>query len=301
MSEPSSHGISPVELKANCEKCYGLCCVALPFTASADFAFTKDAGEPCRNLLDDFRCGIHDVLRPSGFAGCTVYDCFGAGQQVSQEIYPGRDWRAGPEAASEMFAVFRVVRQLHELLWYLEEALTLTPEESPSKESPPEESPPKGSPPKGSLRRRLNAALDAITVLVSAPPAKLLAFDVAAQRSSIAVLLLQTSSNVRAAVAGDRKQQRRIQHAGADLLGASLSHSNQRGADFRGAYLIGADLQGADLHLADLLGADLRATNLRGANLSTAIFLTQFQLNAAHGDGSTRFPARLTRPNHWRA
>ncbi len=279
MSEPSSHGISPVNLKANCEKCYGLCCVALPFSASADFAFSKEAGRPCRNLLDDFRCGIHDVLRPSGFAGCTVYDCFGAGQQVSQEIYPGRDWRTGAVTAKEMFAVFLIVRQLHELLWYLEEALTLASAES--------------------LRRRLNAAHDAITVLVSASAAELLAFDVARQRSSVAALLVQTSSVVRAAVARDRPQQRRVQYAGADLLGARLAHSDLRAADFRSTNLIGADLRGADLRMADVLGADLRAADVSGANLSTALFLTQFQLNSARGDGSTSFPAKLTKPGHW--
>ncbi len=39
-----------VDLKADCEKCFGLCCVALPFAASADFAFDKQAGSPCINL-----------------------------------------------------------------------------------------------------------------------------------------------------------------------------------------------------------------------------------------------------------
>lgn len=34
-------------LKANCEKCFGLCCVALPFAASVDFAVNKDGGKPC--------------------------------------------------------------------------------------------------------------------------------------------------------------------------------------------------------------------------------------------------------------
>ena len=48
-----------LELRADCERCVGLCCVALPFTASADFAFDKEAGEPCRNLTADLRCGIH--------------------------------------------------------------------------------------------------------------------------------------------------------------------------------------------------------------------------------------------------
>ena len=68
------------ELQADCARCFGLCCVALPFAASADFAVDKAAGSPCRNLRTDFGCGIHAELRQRGFNGCTVYDCFGAGQ-----------------------------------------------------------------------------------------------------------------------------------------------------------------------------------------------------------------------------
>lgn len=114
------------ELRGDCASCFGLCCAALPFARSADFAIDKDAGTPCPNLRTDHRCGIHATLRERGFTGCTVYDCFGAGQRVSQLTFGGRDWRAGPpEQRRRMFDVFPVVRQLHELLWYLTEALTL--------------------------------------------------------------------------------------------------------------------------------------------------------------------------------
>ncbi len=74
-------------LSADCANCFGLCCVGPAFAASADFAIDKAAGTPCPNLGGDFRCGIHDQLRPKGFAGCTVYDCFGAGQKVSQVTF----------------------------------------------------------------------------------------------------------------------------------------------------------------------------------------------------------------------
>ncbi len=279
MNEKSPHRHSEIKLRADCQNCYGLCCVALPFSASADFAISKAAGDPCRNLLADFQCRIHDDLRPSGFAGCTVFDCFGAGQQVSQVIYRGRDWRGDATTATEMFTVFPIVRQLHELLFYLEEALTLTPARA--------------------LHSQLRTALDSTSVLVSGSPTELLHIDVAARRASIGALLVQASSLARATAAGNRQHRRRAEHARADLMGARLAQSDQRGADFRGAYLIGADLRGADLRLADLLGADLRAADLSGADLSTALFVTQFQLNAARGDTSTMFPAPLTRPGHW--
>ncbi|GAA2958167.1 hypothetical protein GCM10020227_26590 [Streptomyces flavovirens] len=124
-TDPTPPAIERADLRADCANCFGLCCVALTLTASADFAIDKDAGTPCRNLRDDFRCGIHTRLRTEGFPGCTVYDCFGAGQKISQHTYQGEDWRRRPDTARQMFQAFPVMRQLHELLWYLTEALTL--------------------------------------------------------------------------------------------------------------------------------------------------------------------------------
>lgn len=121
---PGSPGRRALPLAADCARCFGLCCVALPFTASADFPRDKRAGEPCHHLQDDFRCGIHDRLRDEGWQGCTVFECFGAGQQVSLVTFEGRDWRGDSEQAGQMFAVFPVMRQLHEMLFHLTEALT---------------------------------------------------------------------------------------------------------------------------------------------------------------------------------
>ena len=68
------------DLAPDCSRCFGLCCVALPLTRSADFPVDKPAGEPCRNLLADDRCRIHDRLRETGWKGFTVFDCVGAGK-----------------------------------------------------------------------------------------------------------------------------------------------------------------------------------------------------------------------------
>ncbi len=114
-------------LTADCGSCFALCCVVPAFAVSADFALDKEAGQPCPNLQADFGCGIHHELREEGFAGCAAYDCFGAGQQVAQVTFNGRDWRQAPQTAEQMFAVFPVMRQLHEMLWYLTEALALEP------------------------------------------------------------------------------------------------------------------------------------------------------------------------------
>jgi uncharacterized protein YjbI with pentapeptide repeats len=64
---------------------------------------------------------------------------------------------------------------------------------------------------------------------------------------------------------------------------------------------VAARLEGADLRWADLLGADLRDAHLGGADLSRALFVTQSQVEAAHGDAHTVLPPGLLRPDHWRA
>jgi uncharacterized protein YjbI with pentapeptide repeats len=264
-------------LRADCANCFGLCCAALPFRASVDFAFDKDAGEPCRNLQEDFRCGIHSTLRDDGFRGCTVFDCFGAGQKVAQVTYAGRSWRNAPETTRQMFAVFPVMRQLHELLWYLTEALTL--------------------PAAGPLFAELDATLHATEELTLGAAESLTDLDVAAHRAVVSELLRRVSRMVRHAA--PRAPKSRKARSGADLVGANLAGADLRGAKLRGAYLIAADLSGADLSTADLIGADLRDANLAGANLTTSLFLTQFQVNAAKGDAATALPAALQHPSHW--
>ncbi|MFF3074299.1 pentapeptide repeat-containing protein [Kitasatospora sp. NPDC057936] len=274
LSEVGGNGGSlPVELRSDCTSCFGLCCVALPFAAGADFAVDKAAGTPCRNLQTDFTCGIHARLRDTGFQGCTVYDCFGAGQRVSQVTYGGRSWREEPASAREMFDVFPVVRQLHELMAYLGEAL--------------------GFDAARAVHPELREALEATDRLAGGTPQEVLAVDANAHRQRVSELLLRASEHVRAAVP------RRREHRGADLFGARLRGADLRGANLRGALLVAADLGGADLRLADLIGADLRDANLAGADLTEALFLTQAQLNAARGDATTRLPAGLTRPAHW--
>jgi uncharacterized protein YjbI with pentapeptide repeats len=268
------------ELRADCSRCFALCCVAPAFAASADFAIDKPAGQPCPNLRPDFRCGVHDELRPRGFPGCTVYDCFGAGQKVAQVTFGGRDWRRHPATARQMFDVFAVMRHLHELLRYLTEARTLRPARP--------------------VHDQLTAALTETERLTRGDPDQLLAVDVAAHRDRVNALLRRASELTRARiapVAGSRR--RAVERRTPDLVGADLHGADLRGASLRGAYLVGADLHGADLRGADVIGADFRGTDIRGADLRGALFLVQSQLDAANGDTGTRLPPGLARPKHW--
>ncbi|WP_448625986.1 pentapeptide repeat-containing protein [Geodermatophilus sp. URMC 64] len=264
--------MTDADLRADCARCFGLCCVALPFARSADFAVDKPAGTPCTHLREDFGCRIHGQLRERGFAGCTVFDCQGAGQKVSQVTFGGRDWRGDPGTARRMFAVFPVVRQLHELLTYLAEALRLDAART--------------------LHVELRTAYEQVDALTRGSADELERCDVATVRAEVSALLLRAGELARAGLSG-------ADHRGADLIGARLRGAGLRGANLRGAYLIAADLRGADLRTADLIGADLRDADLRGADLTGALFLTQAQLDAARGDATTRLPAALRRPLHW--
>ncbi|AKU19298.1 hypothetical protein VV02_25100 [Luteipulveratus mongoliensis] len=260
-------------MSADCSQCFGLCCVVPAFAASVDFAIDKPARTPCPNLAADFRCGVHSRLPDLGFRGCTVYDCFGAGQRVSQETFEdGVDWRSG--SAPQMYDAFPVMRDLHELLWYVTESVLLLPS--------------------GTLRAALKAERARLDRLGDGPPAEVVALDVAQLRGEVNPLLQQASSVLRAAVRRDGAD-----HRGADLLGADLRRTDLRGASLRGALLVAADLRGVDLSGADVTGADLRDADLRGADLRGTLYLLQSQLNSARGDATTRLPERCGRPAHW--
>lgn len=269
-------------LRADCGNCFGLCCVALYFSSMEGFPIDKAAGQPCLNLQPDFRCCVHKNLKDQGLKGCITFDCFGAGQKVAQVSFGGHDWRKEPKSAQQMFEVFLIMRQLHELLWYLTEALTLQPARP--------------------MHGALSTMHDETERFTHLSPDSLLKLDVAVHRAKVNTLLQRTSELVRAEAHYGKKA-----HSGhqktfgqrPDLVAADLRRIDLRGADLRGACLIAADLRGTELIGTDFIGADFRDADIRGANLTKSIFLTQAQMNAAKGDASTKLPSFLTRPTHW--
>jgi hypothetical protein len=253
----------------DCARCFGLCCAALPFsrsTGTAGFAFDKAAGEPCRHLTDDDACAIHASLLPSGMGGCVAYECFGAGQHVSQVLYGGVSWREAPGTSGQMFALLGVVRRLHEMLVLLDQAAVLAP-----------------SPGLAGLRERVSSA-------TLGTPAEVLEVELDRLAAGVGDALVAVSRSVR----GDGPS-----YAGQDLVGRDLRPWDLAGADLRGALLIAADLRDTVLDRTDLLGADLRDADVSGADLSTSLFLTQPQLNTARGSALTRLPGGLRRPAAW--
>lgn len=104
------------EFRGDCENCVGLCCMAFAFDASDLFAYDKPAGEPCRHMIGDSGCKIHDQRLAKGFGGCLRYDCLGAGQRVSQTVFPGQSWRDSPKTSRQFQDAFRAMREVHRLL-----------------------------------------------------------------------------------------------------------------------------------------------------------------------------------------
>ncbi|GJM72905.1 hypothetical protein HMSSN036_51210 [Paenibacillus macerans] len=78
-----------------------------------------------------------------------------------------------------MYELFPVMWQLHELLWYLDEALALEPE--------------------GSIHERLRLAYGETERLTRLSPAELQQADAAEQRVKVNALLLEISEQVRSA------------------------------------------------------------------------------------------------------
>jgi hypothetical protein len=114
------------DLRGSCARCQGLCCVSLAFDRSEWFAFDKPASTPCPHLLPSNRCRQHAQLEATGNGGCASYDCYGAGQRVTEELFPGIAWRREPEQQSAIFTAFLRLRDVHELRLLLREAARLS-------------------------------------------------------------------------------------------------------------------------------------------------------------------------------
>lgn len=130
-SVPGDTLMDPIDLRADCARCAALCCVALAFDRSPLFALDKPAGRPCPNLGRGGRCRIHRELGARGFGGCVAFDCHGAGQRVTCELFAGRSWMEDGALLEPMSRAFIALLEAHEclLLLTLAERLDLGPAE----------------------------------------------------------------------------------------------------------------------------------------------------------------------------
>ena len=107
----------PPALRADCSRCAGLCCVVHAFYSVQGFAFDKPAHSACRCLTLEKRCAIHTRLASRGFPGCVAFDCYGAGQRVTQELFNGMSWRTLDKTAVQtLFSAYMSCLALHRLM-----------------------------------------------------------------------------------------------------------------------------------------------------------------------------------------
>ena len=93
--------------RADCSKCCGLCCIVPDQLAVQGFPTDKPANTPCRYMNACNGCSIHATRSEYGYQACAGFDCFGAGQWITQELFAGARWTDSPDTARRMFAAYR--------------------------------------------------------------------------------------------------------------------------------------------------------------------------------------------------
>ena len=109
--------------RADCSRCCGLCCVVPDQLVGQGFRVAKPAETPCAHLNGLHRCCIHATRALQGYPACEGFDCYGAGQWITQRLFQGAQWSDSPELAQQMFAAYRYWAPRFEAAALLEAAL----------------------------------------------------------------------------------------------------------------------------------------------------------------------------------
>lgn len=253
-------------LQAKCEHCSGLCCVALYFSKMDGFPQDKRAGLPCRHLQQDFRCDIHDSLAKHKLKGCLAYDCFGAGQYVTQQYFNHKTWH-DEACAEQMFYVFSLIFQLHQIRFYLMEALRFVFKENEEK--------------------AIQLCLCENKKICLLEPLLLTQAKVDQHRERVNILLKRCIADLHLA---KRK----------DCIAKQFRNKDMSKYDFSGQLLIGSNFNSAKLEGSVFLGADTRDVDFSNVDLRNAYFLSQGQVNGAKGNRNTLLANHLCYPSSWR-
>lgn len=261
--------IDCAHLHRDCVHCCGLCCTAFQFRGRAGCFDAKPAGVPCVHLDENNRCAVYAQREGLNLSWCLSFDCFGAGPAALRRM-GGQSWRDAPDGGAVLFQVFSQLLPLHQLEWYLVQALEAA--QTPRFRAHLTE------------LRQVNLQLQKLSI------PELLTLDVESHRTQVSTALRQLTT-----FHCPHKVPAHGNCVGRRFLGIDL-----REHDCSLALFQEADLRGCDLTGTSFLGADLTGADLSGADLSHALFLTQNQLNTARGSASTLLPAELERPPHWR-
>ena len=261
-------------MKSDCSKCSGLCCIALFFSKIDGFPIDKAPGQPCINLLKDYRCKIHSQLEKQKMKGCIGYDCFGAGQHVTQVIYQGQTWNDIPNQSMEIFDVFIIVFQLYQIRYYLTEATSLISAKP--------------------LKKSIQCLIDENIKMCHYRPKDILSLDLEQYRNKSNHILKQVCKLLQQSIHSENKK------GLANFPGGNFKGQDMSGADLSTKLLIAANFENSLFNGTLFLGADTRDTNFDDADLSEAVFLTQGQVNSAKGNRNTKLPYQLEYPSTWK-
>ncbi len=151
--------------------------------------------------------------------GCLGYDCLGAGQFAVQKNVP---------ANQDMFAVYRKLFSLHQMLWYLGEALL-------QKET-------------ASFHGELQMLIQTLDTVRRQPWKTVLTADIDSLHEQTNRLLKKTM------------QQKQLRHPSPHKhpMGKRFTNKRLRSTDFSMKSLLAADLSGCDLQGSCFLGSDMR-------------------------------------------
>lgn len=262
------------QLKVDCEKCSGLCCTALFFSKMDGFPENKVAGKPCRQLQNNYSCKIHSELKERNMKGCIGYDCFGAGQHVTQYIYKGKTWQTSKEQAKEIFDVFVIISQLYQIRYFLEESkIIITAKE---------------------LWSDIQSLIDENEDLCNSTPHTILDIDIEMYRSKVNNILKKVCGCITNCFKNSDNK------GLTEFLGKNFKKRDMSGLDLSTKLLIAANFDSCIFNGTIFLGADTRDTNFSNADLREAVFLTQGHINSAKGNLNTKLPPHLDYPVTWK-
>ena len=116
--------------RADCSRCCGLCCIVPAQLAAQGFPSDKPAHARCRHLGPRNRCSIYEKRDEHGYAACKAFDCFGAGQWITQTLFANARWTDSPDIAERMSAAYRSWLPRFEAAALLEAALPYVREDA---------------------------------------------------------------------------------------------------------------------------------------------------------------------------
>lgn len=260
-------------LISDCSRCSGLCCIALYCFQSDGFPQNKSIGKPCINLMSDFKCRIHNDLESMGMKGCIGYDCFGAGQYLTEEVYGGLTWKTQPERTKEICDLFVFMYRIFQLRFFLYESEKLTSSEK--------------------LLPEINQLLQENDAMSKFSIKEMLQYPIDSYQDKVNYVLKKSCVELSKFLGAKNSIE-------TNFLNQNFKGKDFSGFDFNTKVLIASNFQNCKFSGATFIGTDTRDANFDGADLREAVFLSQGQINAAKGSHRTKLPKHLKYPVTWR-